>query len=108
MTRGEAPPACPTLLPLPLPTPTAPPSAPVPQGMAVLELLHPGQHGQVLLTAQMPVVAPRVPWVEGVESDHVESLGTGGSHPARCGLSRQLRALPACSGISGLGWIGLH
>lgn len=48
--------------------------------MAILEFLHPGQHGQVLLAAQLLVVAARVPWVEGVESDHVEGLGAGGSH----------------------------
>lgn len=58
----------------PGPTPAASlPQAPS-AGRAVLELLYPGQHGQVLLAAQLLVVAARVPGVEGVEPDHVESL----------------------------------
>lgn len=59
--------------------------------MAVLELLHPRQHGQVLLTTQLPVVATRVPRVEGVESDHVEGLGTE-------------EATQRAPGWTGLGW----
>lgn len=46
----------------------------------VLELLHPGQHIQVLLAAQLSVVTTRVPRIEGVESDHVEGLWM--PHPA--------------------------
>lgn len=42
--------------------------------VAVLELLHPGQHGQVLLVAQLLVVTELVPRVEGVEPDDVEGL----------------------------------
>lgn len=45
-------------------------------GETLLELLHPRQHIQVPLTAQLPVVTARVPWVEGVESDHIEGLQT--------------------------------
>lgn len=56
-------------------TPFCPPPSQSPR-MAVLELLHPRQHGQVLLTTQLPVVATRVPRVERVEPDHVEGLGT--------------------------------
>lgn len=60
--------------------PSTPSPSQSPRGMAALELLHPGQHGQVLLAAQLPVITSRVPRVEGVEPDHVEGLGTGGSH----------------------------
>lgn len=45
-----------------------------PTGEAVLELLHPGQHVQVPLAAQLPVVASRVPRVERVKPNHVEGL----------------------------------
>ena len=64
------------------PRPLLPP-LPVSTGLAVLELLHPRQHGQVLCTAQLPVVAPGVPRVEGVEPDHVEGLGTERGHTQR-------------------------
>lgn len=53
-----------------------------------LELLHPGQHIQVLLAAQLPVVTAGVPRIEGVESDHVEGLGK--PHVACSALSDEL------------------
>lgn len=67
--------------------------------MAALELLHPGQHGQVLLAAQLPVVTSRVPRIEGVEPDHVEGLGTGGSHAGHAQGTAGLGGLDRWSGL---------
>ena len=94
----------------PSPHPPVPSTQPC-AAMAVLELLHPGKHGQVLLTAQLPVVATRVPRVEGVESDHVEGLRAEGSHtqPGRARLAERSQAKLgwAGPGRAGLGVLGL-
>lgn len=44
------------------------------RGRCSLELLHPGQHAQVFLIAQVHVVSVGVPGVEGMEVDHVQPL----------------------------------
>lgn len=48
--------------------------SPLPRAGHALEFLDPGQHAQVLVVAQVHVIPARVPGVEGVEADHVESL----------------------------------
>lgn len=75
-----------------VPSPASPPT-----GTSILELLHPGQHGQVLLVAQLLVVAARMPRVEGVEPHDVEGLGQEEPHPT----------LQAGLGWAALGWTGL-
>lgn len=60
-----------------------------------LELLDPGQHAQVLLAAEVPVVPVRVPGVEGVEANHVEGLGgVGGRWGQGCDMGGAVGARP--------------